>query len=391
MTPAAHLAAAIDILDRINAGTPAEVALTGWARGSRYAGSGDWAAVRDLVFDALRRRRSAAAMGGGTTGRALVIGLLRNRGVEPGDLFGAGPHAPPPLSEGEARAPVDLASLPRAVRLDYPDWLEEALARSLGGDLAPVMARMRERAPVFLRANLRKTTREGAIETLGRESIKARPHPLCETAIEVTLNARRIRGAQAWRKGLVELQDAASQAVVAELPLPGEGRILDYCAGGGGKALAMAAPSGAGITAHDAHPRRMKDLPVRAERAGVVITIAETDALAARAPFDLVLCDMPCSGSGSWRRDPAGKWALNAEKLRQLKALQRDILARAAPLVAPGGALAYATCSLLAEENEGQVDIFLQQNPAFRRERQRRFSVLEGGDGMFVAVLRRQW
>ena len=163
-------------------------------------------------------------------------------------------------------------------------------------------------------------------------------------------------------------------------------RVLDYCAGGGGKALAMAA-RGATVFAHDINAARMSDLPTRAGRAGVAITILNDPAKS--APYEVILVDAPCSGSGSWRRDPQGKWALTAERLAEVTRLQATILDAAVPLLRPGGVLAYATCSLLAEENEAQVAGFVARHPEFRATLQRRFGPLEGGDGFFVTLLTR--
>lgn len=380
MTPAARLSAAIAILDAVLAGEPAERALTNWARASRFAGSGDRQAVRDHVFDALRCRRSFAALGGAESGRGLMIGALRAAGVDPEGLFTGEGHAPPPLAEAERAPPRPMAE---AEALDCPDWLAPRLRASLGDDFAPVMALMRQRAPVFLRANAARTSREAAIAALAAEGIASRPGPLAATAIEVTGQPRRIAGSAAYREGLVELQDAASQAVVEALPLaPGE-RVLDYCAGGGGKSLALAA-GGARVTAHDAAPTRMRDLPERARRAGVRIDLAEG---VPRGRFPLVLLDVPCSGSGSWRRAPEGKWRLDPARLAALEAVQAEILAKAAPLVAPGGHLAYATCSLLDGENGVQVEKFLSSTGGWRLKFQRRFTPLEGGDGFYLAVM----
>ena len=380
MTPAARLSAAIAILDAVLAGEPAERALTNWARASRFAGSGDRQAVRDHVFDALRCRRSFAVLGGAESGRGLMIGALRAVGVDAEGLFTGEGHAPPPLTEAERAPPRPMAE---AEALDCPDWLAPLLRASLGADFAPVMGLMRRRAPVFLRANAARTSREAAIAALADEGIACRPGPLAATAIEVTGQARRIAGSAAYRDGLVELQDAASQAVVEALPLaPGE-RVLDYCAGGGGKSLALAA-RGARVTAHDAAPARMRDLPERARRAGVRIDLAEG---APRGRFPLVLLDVPCSGSGSWRRAPEGKWRLDPARLAALEAVQAEILANAAPLVAPGGHLAYATCSLIDGENGAQVEKFLSSTGGWRLKFQRRFTPLEGGDGFYLAVI----
>jgi 16S rRNA (cytosine967-C5)-methyltransferase len=385
MTPGARLSAAVEVLDRILAGAPAEQALTNWARASRFAGSGDRAAVRDLVFDALRCRRSFGALGGGETGRGLVLGGLRAAGVDPVPLFSGQGHAPAPLGPEDQGAERPL---PELVALDCPDWLAPRLRTSLGDTFPPVMDALRHRAPVFLRVNLRRTSVADAIARLAAEGIAARPHALSRTALEVTENARKIQNSSAYLEGLVELQDAASQAVVETLPLVDGLRVLDYCAGGGGKTLAIGALSDVSLFAHDADPRRMRDLPARAERAGLAVRQIATPDVAGAAPFDLVLADVPCSGSGSWRRAPEAKWAFSEARLAELLRIQSEILDRTADFVRDGGILAYATCSLLAEENVGQVRAFLSRRSRFRLERELRLTPLEGGDGFYLAVLR---
>ncbi|HDR29936.1 MAG TPA: RsmB/NOP family class I SAM-dependent RNA methyltransferase, partial [Rhodovulum sp.] len=238
MTPAARIAAAIGLLDAWLAGAPVERLLTTWGRQNRYAGAKDRAAIRDLVFDALRCRRSFAALGGSATGRGLMLGLLRADGIAPGTIFTGEGHVPPPLTAAEQAVPP--ADLPEEIACDCPDALAAVLRDSLGADFLPVMQALRQRAPVFLRANLRRTTRDKAAAALASEGIETRPHPLSPTALEVTANARRVQQSRAWREGLVELQDAASQAVADLMPLPEGGRVLDFCAGGGGKTLALA-------------------------------------------------------------------------------------------------------------------------------------------------------
>lgn len=380
MTPAARLSAAIGVLDRVLAGESAEKALTNWGRASRFAGSGDRAAVRDLVFDALRQRRSMAALGGGMTGRGLILGLARAAGEEA--LFSGEGHAPAtPRPDEAGRAPEGTEAL------DLPDWLVPELRRSLGDRLEPVAEALRRRAPVFLRVNLGKADPQRAITALAAEGIAARPHPLAKTALEVTENARKIQNSQAYLTGLVELQDAASQAVVEALPLTDGMRVLDHCAGGGGKTLAMAARAKLRIHAHDIVARRMADLPERARRAGAKVTLTERPA--GQAPYDLVLVDAPCSGSGSWRRDPEGKWRLDANALQDVCARQAAILDEVAPWVAKGGWLAYATCSLLEAENGDQLARFLRDHVGWALEDERRFTPLEGGDGFYLAILRR--
>lgn len=389
MTPAARQAAAIAILDLWLAETPAEAALTRWARGARYAGSGDREAVRDLVFRAIRQRRSALALGGGqATGRALVLGLLRADDEAPQGWDGTG-HAPEPLGAAEAALfagpPPVLA---RGERLDCADWLLPRFDAALGAQADAVLALLRERAPVFLRVNTARAGRDAVITELETAGIEARPHPLAATAIEVTGNPRRLRQSAVLAEGRAELQDAASQAVVADFAAclrPGA-RVLDFCAGGGGKALALAA-AGFRVSAHDADPARMRDLPVRARRAGARITVLERDI----APgWPAVLADVPCSGSGSWRRAPEAKWSLTPERLAALNATQAAILSQCAELTAPGGVLGYATCSLLREENEDRIAAFLATQPGRWDIRlRRRLSPLDGGDGFFLVVLQK--
>ncbi|WP_424943230.1 RsmB/NOP family class I SAM-dependent RNA methyltransferase [Aliiroseovarius crassostreae] len=383
MTPAARISAAIEVLDLIQSGQTAEQALSGWGRSHRFAGSKDRAAIRDHVFDALRRLRSSQVLGGGTDGRSIMIGLLRGQGVEPGDLFTGEGHAPAPISDAERSR---FATAEGCVALDCPDWAYEEFRAGLGADTDQILERLRHRAPVFLRANLARCTRDEAIAALAREGVVARPHSLASSALEVIENPRKVAGSEAYRTGLVELQDAASQALVECLGITPGMRVLDYCAGGGGKALAMAA-LGAEVVAHDISPRRMKDLPERARRAGGHIQTCATTDLAALPKFDLVLADAPCSGSGSWRRDPQGKWHMSAERLTEIQSIQRSILKEIPKFVCPGGVMAYATCSLFASENEDQIAT-VERDWALRSKRQ--YTPLDGGDGFFVALLTRE-
>ena len=380
MTPGARVAAAIAVLDRVLSGEAAEKALVNWARGSRFAGSGDRAAVRDHVFDALRRMRSSAALGGGMTGRGLMLGLIRAQGGDPGALFTGQGHAPAPVGPEEGARPMTPAEA-----LDCPDWLEAPLRASLGADFDAVMRAMQARAPVFLRVNLMRGGVAAAQAALAAEGIGTRPHPLAPGALEVLEGARRVGASAPYLDGRVELQDAASQAVVAALPLADGMRVLDFCAGGGGKTLAMAALARLDLTAQDAEPRRMADLPARAARAGVRVRLAGA---AAEGVYDLVLADAPCSGSGAWRRQPEARWRLDAARLADLTGMQDAVLASAAARVAPGGWLAYATCSLLDVENGDRAAAFLAAHPRFTPVHSLRLTPLDGGDGFFLALMR---
>lgn len=386
MIPAARVQAAIEILDDILAGAPVEKALTGWARRSRFAGSKDRAAIRDHVFGALRCKRSFAALGGLDTGRGLMIGAIRAEGGDPAHLFSGTRHAPAPVAKTEQGRAFGTD----AERLDIPEWLWPAFHTSLGDEAEAAATALQARAPVHLRVNLLRSDVPDAIRLLAEDGIQAHPHPACDTALEVTNGARKIAQSAAYKSGIVELQDAASQAVIAKLDLHPGMRILDYCAGGGGKALALAARAKkADIFAHDANPKRMQDLPERARRAGADITILSPDDVAGCAPFDVVLTDAPCSGSGSWRRAPAGKWVLTPARLDELTQLQASILRSVAPLVTPDGMLAYATCSMLQAENDQVVDSFLHDRPEWQSVLRKTWLVSHGADGFYTAHLTR--
>ena len=385
MTPGARVAAAIEILDQVGAGTPVEQALTRWARGSRYAGSKDRAAVRDHVYDTMRQWRSAAALGGGESGRARMIGRLRAAGADLDALFSGQGHAPAPLTDAEAARCA--AAETRGAALDMPDWLLEQFDASLGADAERTALALRDRAPVSVRVNLARGSVEDAAHALAEDGVTTSPNPRAATARTVLEGARRLRVSGAYNSGLVELQDAASQAAMAQIT--GQGRALDYCAGGGGKALALAA-QGWNVTAHDAEPARMRDLPARAARGGHDIRIAPTPELAELPRFDVVLCDAPCSGSGTWRRAPQAKWDLTPDRLTELTVLQAHILDTAMGYVLDGGALYYATCSALAQENAAQVNAVTARHPGWRCDADWHWSVDASGDGFYLARLLRE-
>ncbi len=387
MTPAARVQAAIEILDDVQAGIPAEQALTRWARQSRYAGSGDRAAVRDHVFSALRCLRSFASLGGAATGRGLMIGLLKNQSADLDSLFSDVGYAPAALSD-EERA-LGQVSTNAAERLDVPDWLWPLFQSALGDDAEAAATALQHRAPVHCRVNLAKGDVDTAIAQMAEDGITSVAHPTSRTALIVTQGNRRIRQSSAYKSGLVELQDAGSQSVVNALPLKDGMRVLDYCAGGGGKALAMAARAQLELYAHDTAPQRMKDLPERATRAGAQISMLTTEELSDAELFDLVLCDAPCSGSGSWRRAPQAKWSLTPERLQELIDIQSDILQKAAVLTAADGVLVYVTCSILREENVDLVNRFLAANPNWNIAYQITLPVTEGSDGFFTTHLTR--
>jgi 16S rRNA (cytosine967-C5)-methyltransferase len=386
MTPGARVSAASEILDKISAGAAAEQALTAWSRGSRFAGSKDRAAVRDHVFDVLRARRSL----GDGTGRALMMQLLLRDGADLDAHFNGEGHAPAPLNADEEALCAQPLAVSEAAACDLPDWLWPLWQDSLGADAQDAALAQRGRADVFLRVNQRRGSVEDAAAALAAESITTEPHSTVSGCLRVIENARRVKHAATYAEGLVELQDAASQFAIAAVPVTSGARVLDYCAGGGGKALAFADQYQATVFAHDISPKRMTDLPVRAARAQVNISCLTAADFPKQQPFDVVFCDAPCSGSGTWRRTPDAKWRLTPERLKELQQMQAEVLDAAAPLVGPNGVLAYATCSVLQDENDVAIDQFLARHPEWCITIRHQLLPGPDGDGFFLCCLARQ-
>jgi 16S rRNA (cytosine967-C5)-methyltransferase len=319
----------------------------------------------------------------------LMLRLLQRDRVELSSVFNGVGHAPDALTEEEEAAIAKPLDLSDAAACDLPEWLWPFWLASLGADAASAAQAQQARADVFLRVNQRRTTAEAAIAALAQDGITAEAHDDVDGCLRVLENPRRIRTAAAYETGLVELQDAASQRAVQLVPVAQGARVLDYCAGGGGKALAFADRYDAMLFAHDIAPVRMADLPVRAARAGVDISIISATQLVDKGAFDVVFCDAPCTGSGTWRRSPDAKWRLTPDRLHALTVTQGEVIAQAARLVAPHGVLAYATCSVLRDENDAVIDAFLHDHPDWMIHL--RNQALPGplGDGFFLCVLRR--
>ena len=386
MTPAAHIAAAIEVLDLILAGKNAEASLTKWGRSNRFAGSGDRNAIRDLVFDALRQKNSLTKRSKNISGRSWVIALLQKSEVNLDEYFGATRYSPPKIKKWE----LDLLPVENESDLyDIPDWLWSKWKTSLGRKANEVANTLKERANIFLRVNITKSTRKDAIQALEKDGIISKFHPTVSTALIVNKGTRKIKNSEAYNLGLVELQDASSQASVLKLNKDQNGPILDFCAGGGGKSLALSAYLNKPIFAYDANFERMKDLPKRASRSGADIRIIKSNDLK-KSHYGLVFCDAPCSGSGTWRRDPEGKWSLTLQDYERLLSLQENILVTASQLVKTNGNLVYATCSILKDENKAQIQKFLENENdwVFQKEK---FSIpSELGDGFYFSILKRK-
>ena len=431
MTPAARLSAAIDVMTDIEARRrPAPDALKDWGLAHRFAGSSDRAAVAGLVYDALRRRASAAFLMGETTPRAVALGTLRlERGLDVAAiarLADGGRFAPVPLTEAEQRALAahSLADAPAHIRGDYPEWLDLPLARVFGDARAEEGAALARRAPLDLRVNTLKAEREKAAEELAH--LAPAPTHWSPFGLRIIIGADAksppVHAEPAYLKGHVEVQDEGSQlAALLTGARPGE-QAIDLCAGAGGKTLALAAlmENRGQIYASDLDLRRLAPIHARLARAGVRNVQVRTprrpdiDVLSDQAGrVDLVLIDAPCTGIGTWRRNPDAKWRMRPGALAERVKEQAALLDRAAALVKPGGRIAYVTCSVLAEENGDQVRAFLARHPAFslvavetfaaalgERAAEFRTAVLvtpegllmtprrTGADGFFVAQLR---
>jgi len=382
MTPSARLAAAIEVLAAIEAERrPAADALKAWGLAHRFAGSGDRAAIAGLVYDALRRRASSAYLMRAETPRAILLGMLvRERGLDAdaiGKLADGARFAPEPLSDDErARlAAADMTGAPPHVAGDYPEWLDSAFAASFGEERAEEGAALASRAPLDLRVNALKGEREPAAAMLA--DLKPEPARWSPWGLRVRLSADArspaVHAEPAFLKGLVEVQDEGSQlAALFSAAKPGE-QVLDLCAGAGGKTLALAAMMGnkGQIFATDDDKRRLAPIHDRLKRSGArnvqVRTPksigGEVDDLEGR--MDLVFIDAPCTGTGAWRRNPDAKWRMRPGALEQRLKDQAEVLDRAAPMLKPGGRIAYVTCSVLEDENGGQVRAFLARHPEF--------------------------
>src|SRR6185312_11405352 len=382
MTPAARLSAAIELIETIDAQrVPAAKALKEWGTAHRYAGSGDRAAVSGLIWDVLRRRASSAWIMDDDTARARLLGMLRlERGLDTdaiAALCDGGRFAPAPLTSDErsALASRSLAGAPAPVAGDYPEWLDGYLAEVFGDDRVAEAAAMASRAPLDLRGNSLKAKRDNGLGPIAHLGAQPTPWSPIGLRIELGADARNpgIHAEEEFIKGAIEVQDEGSQlAALMSAAKPGE-RVIDLCAGAGGKTLALAAMmQGKGrLIATDHDKRQLAPIYERLSRAGVHnadvrAPKGDADPLSdIRASADLVLIDAPCTGTGTWRRNPDAKWRMRPGSLETRLKDQTEVLDRAAGLVKSGGRIAYITCSVLPPENGEQVRAFVERHPEF--------------------------
>lgn len=382
MTPAARIAAAIEILADIETRhRPASDALKDWGLSHRFAGAKDRAALASLIYDALRCRASAAFVMNAETPRAVLLGALREmRGMSADDIAalcngqGFAPAALSAEEETQLRS-GSLDGAPAHVRGNFPEWLAASFAAAFGDAAVAEGVALAARAPFDLRVNTLKTTREKAQAALAH--LGAIPTPLSPVGLRVplSLDGRNVSlaGEPAYVKGLVEIQDEGSQlAALLCGAKPGE-QVLDLCAGGGGKSLTLAASmdNHGQIYASDRNAARLAGIYPRLEKAATRnIQLrpprAGSDVLADLAErCDLVLVDAPCTGTGTWRRNPDAKWRIRPGALEQRMKEQEELLEIATKFLKQGGRLIYVTCSLLREENEDRIASFLARQDAF--------------------------
>jgi 16S rRNA (cytosine967-C5)-methyltransferase len=389
MTPAARVQAAIEILDAVIAaaregGAAADTLVARYFATRRYAGSKDRRAVRDLVYRAVRATAERPE-----SGRGAMLAMMAGD-PELAGLFDGSAHGPEPLGEGEGTEGVDAAPVPA--------WLRGRLDPLVEADEWPALL---GRAPLDLRVNRMKGSRDDALAAFPG----ALPTPHSPLGLRLP-EGTRVEENAAWRSGLVEIQDEGSQLLsLACAAAPGM-TAIDLCAGAGGKTLALAADmaNDGRLVASDTDRGRLQRMTPRLSRAGVTIVESRLlDPGRERARLsdltgaaDLVLVDAPCSGTGTWRRNPELRWRLTPGRLAQFVKAQAGLLDLAAALVRPGGLLVYAVCSLLMEEGQGQAEAFTRRSALMPEEPPVRFGRAagagrlltpghDGTDGFFVA------
>ena len=386
MTPSARLSAAIEVFAEIETRRrPAADTLKDWGLAHRFAGSSDRAAIAGLVYDALRRKSSVDWLMGAASPRAVLIGMLRReRGLDVAAieaLCSGARYAPVPLTEAERRALGEdlLSGAPAHVAGDYPEWIDPYLARVFGEERAAEGVALASRAPLDLRVNTLAATRDEVLPMLAH--LGAEPTRWSPIGLRIRLAADAkspaIHAEPPFRKGQIEIQDEGSQLAALFAGAKAGEQVVDLCAGAGGKTLALAAAmeNRGQIYATDTDKRRLVAIHERIARADARNIQVRTPKggedvladLAGRA--DLVLIDAPCTGTGTWRRNPDAKWRIRPGALNERIKAQEAALERASTLVKPGGRIAYITCSVLAEENGDRVRAFIGRHSDFSVEK----------------------
>lgn len=374
-----RLAGAVEVLADMEARRrPVADALKDWGLAHRFAGSGDRAAIGNIVYDALRMRLSHSWLMDDDSAVALGYAvLLRQWGMSEEELAAAladDRFAPQlPQAAFDAFRSRDLADAPLYIQGDIPEWVQPSFETAFGDEWLLEAKALCERPTLDLRANTLRSTREKVIKALEHSGAAAAGIARQGVRIAAGKGASRLPNVTAelsFQKGWFEVQDEGSQ-IVADLAMVREGeQILDYCAGGGGKTLAMAASMNnkGQVHAYDTDRKRLAPIVERLRRAGTrnVQVHDQTKTLdALQGRFDRVFVDAPCTGTGTWRRRPDTKWRLNARNLEERVSQQAEALGKAQAFVRPGGSLLYVTCSVLPEENEAGIAAFCASHPEF--------------------------
>jgi 16S rRNA (cytosine967-C5)-methyltransferase len=386
MTPGARIAAAIEILEKVErSGSPAEDVVSSYIRSRRYIGSKDRRAITGRVFEILRRQSRLDWLSGTAEPRTRVIADLRlSEGASDQEftsLFNGEGYAAQPLSDTEISLleklkdqSFDAADYPAPIKAELPDWIAEKLSTQWGDDFQAEAQALNQPASLDLRVNTLKGDCARALQVLQKDQIEADATALSPLGLRVKGRVN-LQASTAFKGGFIEIQDEGSQLIAALVASKADMNTIDLCAGGGGKTLALGAAmkDGGPLIACDTDEDRLKKLKPRLRRGGVS-NVTRHHLTGDDDPFynehaitaERVLADVPCTGSGAWRRAPAQKWRLTDERLEELIALQKKIMTQAAGLVIPGGRLVYATCSVLPDENEDQITWFLENHPDFK-------------------------
>lgn len=421
----AQIQTAIDVTDEIGRkDTPADRVMASFFRDRRYVGSSDKAVIADVVYEVQRWRGLYVWMldekGFAETPRSLVMAHLARTGVDLDGMkaiFTGEYHHPEALTDPERKLilrlkDVDPTRAPAWARYSCQAWLVEEFSRTWGEGFAAQLMGMNTRAHTDIRVNTLKTTREALKAALEASGLTPQLTPYAPLGLRFE-GRQPLYTHELFKAGHFEIQDEAAQIVAMLMSDKPGSWVVDFCAGGGGKTLALAAlmKNKGRLEALDINAPRLEEIKPRLQRAGVhncraTLLKSENDAWIKRhaGQIDTVLVDAPCSGSGTWRRNPDAKWRLTPTRLQELTEIQSNILASAAHLVKPGGRMVYATCSLLRSENDDRIETFLANHPdfsllpveeawaasPFKGEALHLSPAKEGCDGFFAAVLQRR-
>ena len=392
--------AAIFILDEFLAGQNLNAILSKWTKANRYAGSSDRESIRDIVFDILRVKKTFTFILNKEkqviNGRALVFLYSVYYSLPLNDIFTGQKYGPDKLNNYENEfSEIAKENNERGFEVidNIPDFLLTEFQRSLGSKFNNVMRLLEKRAPVSIRVNALKSDVSSILEVLSSEGIEGKIAKKVRYGIEIIGNPRRLTQLQAFKDGYFEVQDLHSQKTIEGLPIKEDTKILDYCAGAGGKILNIASllKGNGRFFVHDLDKKKLIEADLRAKRAGIKLKRLNAENMEQHHnSFDYILADVPCSGSGTWRRNPQQKWRITSDSLEEILNRQITILNEVKDLIKKNGLLFYITCSLLKIENEEVVDDFLIQNKNFSLSNKENITIDTQGDGFFCAVLQKK-